>query len=247
MDRWPAGAFTQRLPKTHQDPLSFALGKPPRTPQDGCCSILWFPPVTLPLVNGCVRDASDHPLQTRPLEWAHLSPIFQRCMVGAAPQNWCKLWHSPSHRRMRHTFSILNPCNGPHLNGEAPEAGGPENLPKVIHILPGERQYKPVPPVKTGIRPCCCPSLACARNPHGQRMVQETSEQQMSVCLQLCFCPFCTPGPHGVLFLACPSRWLLDLAPSLCFFLSLSLQPSSLSQPWPFTYISHLYKHLPTV
>lgn len=30
MDRWRTGAFAQCLPKTHQDPLSFALEGPPR-------------------------------------------------------------------------------------------------------------------------------------------------------------------------------------------------------------------------
>lgn len=118
-------------------------------------------------------------------------------------------------------------------------------MPKVTHILPGERQYKPVLPVKTRIRLCRCPLLACAPHPHGQSVVQETSKQHMSVCLQLCFCAFWAPGPHGALFPACSSRWLLDLTPSLCLFLSLSLQSPSLSQPWPFTYIiSHLCEHL---
>lgn len=58
---------------------------------------------------------------------------------------------------MGHAFSILNPWNGPHLAGETPEAGA-RSLPKVAHILPGERQNKPVLPVKTGVR-LCRPSL----------------------------------------------------------------------------------------
>lgn len=80
MDRWPAGAFTQHLPKTHQDPLSFALEGPPLGQM--LFTVLCFPPAPLPLVSGRVRDASSHPLQTCPLEWAHLFPIFQRCMGG---------------------------------------------------------------------------------------------------------------------------------------------------------------------